>query len=84
MKDNKNLLEELVGYVPESSKVTLLENRANHVISSAINLIEYIRESFDDDIANDLEKRIVLAIKNQDMKRFNRGIANIDNSKDAE
>ena len=84
MKENKNLLEELVGYVPENSKVQLLETRADHVISSAINLIEYIRESFDQEAANDLEKRLVLAIKNKDKKRFNRGIANIDKRKDAE
>lgn len=83
MKENKNLLEELVGYVPDKNKVDLLETRANHVISSAINLIGYIRETFDDNVADDLEKRLVLAIKNQDIKRFNRGIANIDKDKDA-
>ena len=75
------LLEELVGYVPENNKAMLVESRANHVISSAINLIRYIQESFDEDTARDLEKRLVLAIKNQDMKRFHRGIEHIQNGR---
>ena len=84
MKDNRNLLEELVGYVPESNKVSLLETRGNHVINSAINLMAYIRENFSNEEADDLEKRLILAIKNKDIRRFNRGIANIDNTKDPE
>ena len=83
MKERKNLLEELVRYVPEKNKVDLLEVRANHVISSAINLIDYIRESFNEEDARDLEKRLVLAIKNQNIKQFNKGIANVDKGKDA-
>ncbi|AUS02600.1 hypothetical protein NVP2275O_019 [Vibrio phage 2.275.O._10N.286.54.E11] len=82
MKNSKNLLEELAGFIPDDNKVDLLEVRSNHVISSAINLIEYIRESFNDDVADDLEKRLILSIKNQDIKRFNRGIAKIDKGKD--
>lgn len=77
MLNNRNLLEELMGYVPEDSKVDVVQTRATHVISSTINLMDFIAESFSEDEAKDLTKRLMSAIKNKDHKRFERGVEHL-------
>lgn len=81
MQSNRSLLEELVGYVPDENKVSLLQNRGNNAVSSAINLLEFIAESFSEEEAADLSKRFISAIRNRDPKRFERGIAAIHESR---
>ncbi len=81
MQTNRNLLEELISYVPEENKVTLLQTRGNNAVSAAINLIEFIAESFTEEEASDLTKRFISAIKNRDPRRFERGVAAIYESR---
>ena len=47
-----------------------IESRGQQVIASALNLIRLIRESFDEEVANDLSKRLVRAIANEDQEKF--------------
>ena len=51
-----------------------MESRASHIIDSAINLIQYIRENFDAQTAYTLEKKFNSAIKNLDSNKFHRGV----------
>lgn len=81
MQTNRNLLEELMGYVPEKGKLELLQTRGDNALSSAINLIEFISESFGEEEANDLTKRFISAIRNKDPKRFQRGVIAIHESR---
>ncbi len=71
---NRNLLEELVSYVPDSDKIDVVQRRADNVINSAINLMDFITESFTEEEAADLRKRLISSIKNKDHKRFDRGV----------
>lgn len=43
--------------------------------------MEMIDTNFDEDTAADLQKRIMLSIKNRDPERFNRGIKKLRNDK---
>ena len=73
-KTTRSLLDELDTLVPHRDRESVLENRANHVIQSAINLINLIHESYDEETAGELERRLINSIKGQDASKFTRGI----------
>lgn len=76
MKDGrtKSLIEELDLFVPQRDKHQVIEARASNVIAGAVNLVNLINESFTDDEAEELVRRLINAIKNQDPDKFNRKI----------
>jgi uncharacterized protein (UPF0305 family) len=70
----KNIIEELDRFVPQRDKHQIIEARASNIIASAINLVNLIHETFDSEISEELNKRLVNAIKNKDPQKFNRKI----------
>jgi hypothetical protein len=56
-----------------------VESRANHVIQGAINLIGFIRENYDAEQADELERRLLNSIRSQDLSKFSRGVKRIQN-----
>lgn len=76
MKDGrtKSLIEELDLFVPKKDKHQIIEARASNVIASAMNLMKLIDESFSLEEAEELQRRLFNAIKNQDPDKFNRKI----------
>jgi uncharacterized protein (UPF0305 family) len=70
----KNIIEELDRFVPQKDKHQIIEARASNIIASAINLVTLINETFDSEISEELNKRLVNAIKNKDPQKFNRKI----------
>jgi len=60
-------------------KDNLVESRANHVISGAINLVNYIRENYDAEQAAELERRLINSIRSQDSTKFTRGVRRMRN-----
>jgi hypothetical protein len=59
----------------------VLESRANHIINSAINLINQIRETYDTPEAEELERRLLNSIRTQEPQKFVRGLRKINESK---
>lgn len=80
MKNLKNIIEELDSIVPAKNKHTIIESRAAHLIASATNLISLIRESYDQEIADDLVKRLHRSIASSDQKKFMRKIKELRKS----
>tara|TARA_B100001057_G_scaffold113666_2_gene111971 strand:- start:1574 stop:1822 length:249 start_codon:yes stop_codon:yes gene_type:complete len=80
-KRTRSLLEEINSLAPKKDKNAILESRGSNAISSIINILEMIDANFDSETAQDLNKRIMLSIKNRDPERFNRGIKKIRSSK---
>jgi predicted secreted Zn-dependent protease len=78
-KRTKSLLEEINSIAPVRDRTQLLESRGNNAISAVINLIEMIETEFDAETSQDLQKRIMLSIKNRDADRFIRGIKRMRN-----
>lgn len=74
---SRSILEEISAYVPRKSKEDLIETRAQHIIISAINLLESIDESFSPDEAEALKKRFVSSIRGADPNRFTRMVKRI-------
>lgn len=73
----KNIIDELDAIVPAKSKHTVIESRATHLIASAINLVRLIRETYPDEQADDLVKRLHRSIMSEDDKKFTRKIKEI-------
>lgn len=73
----KSILDELNKISIDRDKNHVVENRADHLITSAIHLIEQIEEQYDADTAKDLSNRLVNSIKSKDPRKFSRGIKKI-------
>lgn len=73
-KKTRSLLEELDSFRVERDKTNLVESRANHVIQGAINLINFIRENYEAEQADELERRLLNSIRGQDPQKFARGV----------
>lgn len=74
---SRSILEEISAYVPQKSKEELIEARAQHIIVSAINLLESIDDSFSSEDAEALKKRFVSSIRGADPNRFTRMVKRI-------
>lgn len=78
-KKTRSLLEELDSLRLHKDKENLVESRANHVITGAINLINFIRENYNKEQAEELERRLINSIRAQDTSKFSRGVKRITN-----
>jgi len=81
-KYTRSLLEELSSMPLKKDKEEVVESRASHILESAIRLMRYIRENFDQDTAYKLEKKFNSALKNMDASRFSKGVARIKENRD--
>lgn len=76
-KKTRSLLDELDIFVSKRDNNSLIENRANNVIKSAINLLEHIRQNYDAETAANLEKRLLNSIRTGEPEKFTRGIRRV-------
>lgn len=74
---SRSILEEISTYVPQKSREDLIETRAQHIIVSAINLLESIDDAFTAEEAEALKKRFVSSIRGSDPNRFTRMVKRI-------
>ena len=81
-KQTKSILAELSNVSFKKDKENVVESRASHILESAIRLINYIRENFDQETAYKLEKKFNSAIKNMDATKFSKGVARIKENKE--
>ena len=72
------MLDELDQMLVHRDPNNFIESRASHVISGAINLIRYIRDHYDEEVAGDLERRLINSIKSQDPEKFRRGVRKLN------
>lgn len=70
----RSLFEELNEFAPVTDEKTIIEGRANHVISSVINLMEFIETHYTAEDAINLQRRLLSSIKGKDPKRFTRAL----------
>ncbi len=74
------LLDELNTALPTTKagdKELFIENRAQQVIASAANLMKLINETYDEELAEELTKRLVNSIKSGDENKFRRKIREV-------
>jgi hypothetical protein len=81
-RKTKSLLEELNEVAVKRDSELVIESRATHVINSAINLLELIKENFDPETAYELERRFINSIKGSDPAKFTRSIRKLRDNKE--
>lgn len=81
-RHTRSLLEELNDIAVKKDTESVIESRAVHVINSAINLLNLIRENFDPELAYELERRFLNSIKGADPAKFTRGIRKLRDHKE--
>lgn len=67
-------LKELEKIVPQRNLHQIIEARASNVIASAIHLLQLIEENFTPEQTDELHRRLLGSIKNQDPNKFIRKI----------
>ena len=79
-KKTRSLLEELEAVSKQDTK-HLIESRAHNIITSAINLLELINRSYDDEQSAILERKLLNAIKSRNTNRFSQSLRKQDEDK---
>ena len=80
-RQTKSILQELNSFSTKRDIELVIEGRALNVITSAINILDMVRENFDAETALDLERRLLNSIRGSDPDKFRRGIRRISESK---
>lgn len=77
-KKTRSLLEELDSLYLERDSRHVIENRANNIISSAIRLLEEIEVTYTAEQAENLQRKLLNAIKLRDPGKFTRTVRKTD------
>ena len=76
-KQTRSILEEITGLLPKQDKHFLVESLAVQAIARIINLTEIIQLNYPQHQAEELIRRLQLAIKNCEPAKFTRGVRSI-------
>ena len=77
-KKTRSILEELETLYAERDQRHVIENRAANVIASAIRLLEHIDSSYTPDQADNLQRKLINAIRLRDPAKFTRTVRKTD------
>jgi hypothetical protein len=77
VRKTRSILEELNSISVDRNKDFVVENRGEHVIKSAINLIEQIENNYGAAVSKDLKNRLINSIRSGDASKFSRGIKKV-------
>ena len=80
-KRTRSILEELNNLGRAQNNDHLIETTANNIIESAINLLNRIGNTYDENTAGELERRFLNSIKSGDPRKFKRGIQKVIENK---
>jgi hypothetical protein len=80
-KRTRSILEELNQIHRTTNNDALIQSTGNNLIESAINLLNRIAESYDQETAQELERRFINSIRSGDHRKFKRGVDKIIESK---
>jgi len=77
-KKTRSLLEELDSLYTERDQRHVIENRAANIITSAIRLLEQIDSSYTPEQADNLQRKLINAIRLRDPGKFTRTVRRTD------
>jgi hypothetical protein len=77
-KKTRSILEELDAMYIERDNRYVIENRASNVIASAIRLLEQIEQNYDAEQAENLQRKLLNAIRLRDASKFTRTVRRTD------
>jgi len=76
-KRTRSILEELSSLGHSRNMELLIENRGQNIIDSAVNLLNLVRQNFNEEESGELERRFLNAIRTGDPRKFKRGVHKI-------
>ena len=77
-KKTHSILEELETLYADRDNRHVIENRASNIIASAIRLLEQIDSSYTPEQADNLQRKLINAIKLRDPGKFTRTVRKTD------
>ena len=77
-KKTRSILEELDSMYVEIDRRFIIESRASNVIASAIRLLEQIEKSYSAEQAENLQRKLLNAIRLRDPSKFTRTVRRTD------
>jgi hypothetical protein len=77
-KKTRSLLEELDSLYAERDQRHVIESRAANIIASAIRLLEQIEASYTPEQADNLQRKLINAIRLRDPDKFTRTVRRTD------
>ena len=79
-RSTRSILQEL-NNIHQKDSDHLIDTTANNIIESAINLLNRIGNTYNENTAGELERRFLNSIKSGDPRKFKRGIQKVIESK---
>jgi thermostable 8-oxoguanine DNA glycosylase len=79
-KKTRSILEELDAMYIDRDRRHVIENRASNIIASAIRLMEQIEQTYDAEQSENLQRKLINAIKMRDASKFTRTVRRTDES----
>jgi hypothetical protein len=73
-KKTKSILEELDSLYIERDRRAIIETRASNLIETAIRLLEQIDSEFSPEQAENLQRKLLNAIRQRDTSKFSRSV----------
>ena len=73
-KKTKSILEELDSLFIERDRQSVIETRASNLIETAIRLLEQIDAEYSPEQAENLQRKLLNAIKHRDTGKFSRSV----------
>ena len=73
-KKTKSILEELDSLYIERDRQSVIETRASNLIETAIRLMEQIDAEYSPEQAENLQRKLLNAIKHRDTGKFSRSV----------
>ena len=73
-KKTKSILEELDSLYIERDRQSVIETRASNFIETAIRLLEQIDAEYSTEQAENLQRKLLNAIKHRDTGKFSRSV----------
>ena len=77
-RHTRSILEELSTAAPGTTKKNVVENKSQHVLESAINIIREFYDVYTKEEAEDLHKKFINSIRTLNEKKFYNSLARKD------
>lgn len=75
----RSLLDELASIGQKRDIGKMIASRSDHIVASVRNLREFIRQNYNIEQAEELERILINCIRTGDSKKFRRNIERLDN-----
>lgn len=77
-RKTRSILEEINDLVPSKSRQEVINSRASHVLTSVINFLDSIHESYDQTTAETLERKLLNSIRARDATKFTNSLKRVE------